>query len=168
MSDNVIYLNEGNENKATSTPLQRFYIMSEEKQDIIHSTVDVDSLFQLFDSNDVELAEDTINNLDQIVSNALDDYYDNSKADICLHQLLTVMALFCSYSLAFKEFKLIHPEKRSFSYFVLVSKDENGQAILTEKLLALDTMISGDLLNDVFENMLENKQSPQSEVDVAL
>ena len=143
-------------------PVQRFYIFSEANQEITHSTVDVKSLMALFDSKDISLSDDTIDNLDTALINSVNDYYCNFKAEIGLHQLLTMTALYCSYSPLYSDLKAIH-NNANFSYFVSIldvvdEKTGDVSQVVRDKVLPIDRPISGDLLDDIFEALvLEQK-----------
>lgn len=165
--NNVVYINENNTDDEKS--VQRFYVFSEDHGEFIHSTVDVYALFDLFSNKDINLSEDTVSNLSQAVKTAVDDFYCNFKAELSLHQLLTIMALHCSYSKCYKEFKQTHPERSAgFSYFIIIIKNAEGEHEVRDNILAIDRMISGDLLDDILDGMIKNhKHDMRTETNIA-
>jgi hypothetical protein len=151
------------EEEEDNKPVQRFYIYSEKNKEITHSTVDVKSLMALFNNENISLSEETIDNLDKALINAVEDYYCNFKAEIGLHQLLTMTALYCSYSAAYKESKEIH-DNSAFSYFVCIldidEKEGNEMtSVVRDKVLPIDRPIMGDLLDDIFEAMVKEQHA---------
>lgn len=144
-------------------PVQRFYIYSEANKEITYSTVNVKSLMALFCNENISLSEDSIENLDKALTNSVDEYYCNLKTEENLHQLLTMTALYCSYSPLYKDLKEIH-DNSSFSYFVCILDIENSKngevtQVVRDKILPIDRPIIGDLLDDIFEAMVKEQHT---------
>lgn len=164
---NVVYMN--NEESRASQGAQRFYIFHEKHGEVIHSTVDVNALFDLFKNKNVSLSEESLANLDQAVITAVDDFYCNFKAELSLHQLLTITALFCSNSEKYSEFKTENPAREvGFSYFITIIENNSGEYVLNDNILPFHRLVEGDLLDDILDGMILNhKKTMKSEFSKA-
>lgn len=162
---NIVYLHD---NCEAQSSLQHFYLFDTRRGEVVHSRVDFNSLLGLFTTSNVKLSDECLENVDSILTTAIDDYYDNNRVISSLHQMLTVCGLKCSVSAAYARLCSLNTENPSnFSYYIAIHLDEDGQINVIDNLVPNSIETKLQVTSDIFDNMITRYVAKKSNANKA-